>query len=240
MSVALRLEDLLARLPGTVRRGHVPPVRAGRDECLSTGTVALDEALDGGLPRGRLSELCGAGSAGITSLALRVAAGAIARGEWAAWVDGADAFDPAGAHASGLDAESLLWVRPPDLRTALAAAEQLLALGGFALVVLDVSPSTATGRAERRGAAAARLPATAHPWLRLARAAERSRSALVALRRDGGAAPSAALRLELQPAEVLWDRRGGAPALFEGLRARVTIRRRRGAALTGREITFRL
>ncbi|MFM8410279.1 MAG: hypothetical protein ACKOCT_08360, partial [Alphaproteobacteria bacterium] len=152
MSVALRLEELLARLPGTVHRGHAPPARAGRDDCLPTGLGPLDEALDGGVPRSCLSEFRGTGSAGITSLALRVASAAIARGEWVAWVDAADAFDPAGSLAAGLDAESLLWVRPPDLRVALAAAEQLLVLGGFALVVLDVSPPATTGSTGSRGA----------------------------------------------------------------------------------------
>ena len=253
MSVALRLEELLARLPGTVRRGHAPPARAGRGEYLPTGIEPLDEALDGGIPRGRLSELRGSGSAGITSIALRIAAGAIDRGEWVAWVDAADAFDPAGSLGAGLDAESLLWVRPPDLRTALAATEQLLVLGGFALVVLDVSPPLSRPEAEpasRRGAhpeggrarsrEAARLAATSHPWVRLARAASRSSVALLALRRDGGESSAASLRLEMQPAEILWDRRHGAPALLEGLRARVLVRRRRGSPLPGREIALRL
>ncbi|MBU6282022.1 hypothetical protein KGQ64_07250 [bacterium] len=255
MSVALRLEELLARLPGTVRRGHAPPVRAGRDECLPTGLGPLDEALDGGIPRACLSEVQGSGSSGITSLALRIAAGAVARGEWVAWVDAADAFDPGGSLAAGLDPESLLWVRPPDLRVALAAAEQLLVLGGFALVVLDVSPPVASpagpGSSGRSPAASsggrrtraredARLLATGHPWTRLARASSRARTALLALRRDGGSSSAASLRLEMRPAEILWDRRGGAPAILEGLRARVLVRRRRGSRMPEGEITLRL
>ncbi len=256
MSVALRLEELLARLPGTVRLGHAPPARVGRDECLPTGLGPLDEALDGGIPRACLSEVRGTGSAGITSLALRVAAGAVARGEWVAWVDAADAFDPVGSLGAGLDPESLLWVRPPDLRTALGAAEQLLVLGGFALVVLDVSPPVATGGPARDGGRAhgprlsgvrgahardaARLVATAQPWTRLARACSRSRTALLALRRDGGASTAASLRLEMRPAEILWDRRGGAPALLRGMRARVLVGRRRGSRRPEREIELHL
>lgn len=251
VSVALRLEELLAVLPGTVRRGHAPAAPAGRDGCLSTGLDPLDEALDGGIPRACLSEIRGTGSAGITSLALRIAAGAIDRGEWVAWIDAADAFDPAGSLAVGVDAESLLWVRPPDPLVALAAAEQLLVLGGFALVVLDVSPPVAPGRAARVTAGArpgvgrdrreaARRIAGAHPWTRLARAATRGRTALLALRRDGGESSAASLRLEMRPAEILWDRRHGAPALLEGLRARIVVRRRRGSPLPEREIALRL
>ncbi|MFM8410466.1 MAG: hypothetical protein ACKOCT_09330, partial [Alphaproteobacteria bacterium] len=87
---------------------------------------------------------------------------------------------------------------------------------------------------------AARLVASAHPWARLARAALRARTALLALRRDGGESSAASLRLEMRPAEVLWDRRDGAPALLEGLRARVVVRRRCGSPLPEREIALRL
>jgi hypothetical protein len=81
-----------------------------------------------------------------------------------------------------------------------------------------------------------------HVWMRLARAAARSRSALVVLRRTtrlpparlhgAQAAPatagfSAALRLELEPLRVVWDRTG-APSLLDGLVVRIVVARNRG------------
>lgn len=234
MAHALRLEELLSRLPGTVRRGHAAPDRAAAG-WLSTGLAELDRAAGGGIPRGHLTELRGGISAGATSLAHRLAALAVARGEWVAWVDAVDAFDPASAAAAGNDGSALLWVRPPNLRTALAATEQLLSLGGFALVVLDVAH--AVGRSPRRES----LARATHPWIRLARAAARARSALLVL--PGAAPPTplpAALRLELHSAEVRWDRAGGAPALLDGLVARVAVQRRRGGASAAREIAVHL
>jgi hypothetical protein len=254
-SAAVRLDELLARLPGTVRRGHAPAVRGDAADCLASGIPELDRALGGGFPRGRLSELRGRGSAGLTSLAHRLAARATARGELVGWIDAPDAFDPESASAAGIALERLLWVRPPDLATAFAAAEQILALGGFALVVLDAdlpyrprrrdagvrlerfddvgarrSPGRRPGSARRTGAGAA-LPSSTM-WLRLARATARSRTALVALRHgvEPGAGASASLRLELPPARVVWDRAHGAPALLDGLVARVTVERNRGGA----------
>lgn len=258
MPAALRLqelEELVVRLPGTVRRGLAPSDRAGETALLPTGIAALDRALGGGLPRGRLSEIRGCGSAGATSLAQRLTARVTASGDLAAWVDGADAFDPESAAAAGIELGRLLWVRPPDLLAAFSAAELLLSLGGFTLVVLDVgdgppplSPSSGRGRI---GGGSQALPAARRPseqrrmegealrpssgrgrivWIRLARAATRARSALVVLGGAGesGTGSSAALRLELAPAEVVWDRAAGAPALLDGLVARIAVKRNRG------------
>jgi hypothetical protein len=82
-----------------------------------------------------------------------------------------------------------------------------------------------------------------HVWMRLARAAASSQSALVVLQqaprhpatssRAAGneiatAGSSAAVRLELRPLRFVWDRPGGAPALLDGLVAQVVVQRNRG------------
>ncbi|HZR81910.1 MAG TPA: hypothetical protein VFD92_12500 [Candidatus Binatia bacterium] len=248
-ATAARLDELVARLPGAIRRGHAPDVRAREAECAPTGIAELDEALGGGFPRGRLSELRGRGSAGLTSVAQRAAGRATARGDLVAWIDAPDALDPESAAASGIALDRLLWIRAPDLLAAFAAGEQILALGGFPLVVLDAGlPYRATPegvRVERLDEAVAarrasrfvdrrtgRARASAAAWVRLARAAARSRSALVVLVRgdDAGAGTSAAVRLELPPARVVWDRAHGAPPLLDGLQARIVIKRNRGAS----------
>src|SRR5262245_29736828 len=90
MSAAAALLDRLGR-PGAVRLGAPAPVPLAR---LSTGVPALDAALDGGLPYGRMTELVGARSAGRTGLACHIAASATRAGETIAWVDPEDALDP--------------------------------------------------------------------------------------------------------------------------------------------------
>jgi len=243
--------ELNAHIPGAIRRGDVPVDRCGREH-LATGFAALDAALGGGLPRGHLSELVGPASTGITSLVQRFLGHVTGQAHLAAWIDAPDAFDPASAVAAGVDLERVLWVRPPDLATAFVATEALLAMGGFPLVLLDASlplrrpgprapsPTTSTWREPGRGRDL-RMADALHVWLRLARAAARSRSALVVLqrgpRRNGtrgdlaarpaAAGASAAVRLELEPLRVLWDRTGGAPTLLDGLVARVVVARNR-------------
>lgn len=79
-------------------------------EMASSGIAAMD-ALTGGLPRGCLTEICGAASSGRTTLLLAALAAATRRGECCALVDAGDALDPQSAAAAGIDLDRLLWVR---------------------------------------------------------------------------------------------------------------------------------
>lgn len=263
MPIAPRLvAELNANLPGAVRRGDAPLAHGSREGRLATGFAALDAVLDGGFPRGRLSELVGARSTGLTSVVHRLLAHVTGQGQVAAWIDAPDAFDPASAAAAGIDLERLLWVRPPDLAVAFAAAEALLAMGGFPLVLLDASASpyrprspggvlppaspNGTWHGARGARRTYRMGDALHVWMRLARASASSHSALVVLQRSahrfpartqgtrdahaasGSAGFSAAVRLELEPLRVVWDRTGGAPSLLDGLVARIVVTRNRG------------
>jgi len=239
-SSASRLDELVALLPGTVRRasflGGCPEAR------LSTGFPDLDDLLGGGIPRGDLTEVVALGSAGATTLAYRLCL-EITRSALAAWIDAPDALDPASAAASGIDLERLLWVRPPDLGAALVATEMVLRMGGFPLVLLDIgnhvgSPSTLRHPSEPRPgrgrASSSRALAAPHTWLRLTRAAAGSRSALLVLRHSRGSGEPllgsfAAVRLGLSTAAPRWDRAGGAPELLAGLDLSISIARRRSA-----------
>jgi hypothetical protein len=90
-------------------------------------------------PSGRLSEIIGPWSSGGSSLLLALLARITASGHDAALVDGADAFDPASAAASGVALSRLLWVKCGGrLRTAFRAADLLARCPGFALVALDL------------------------------------------------------------------------------------------------------
>ena len=264
MPIAPRLvAELNANLPGAVRRADAALSRGSREARLATGFAALDAVLDGGVPRGRLSEIVGPTSTGLTSLLHRLLGHVTGQGQLAAWIDAPDAFDPASAVAAGIDLERLLWVRPPDLPTAFSAAEALLGMGGLPLVLLDasapryrprgagdvaprVSPPAAW-RDRRTSRPVRGMGDASHVWMRLARAAARSHSALVVLQRtrrrpparpdgtrvvqrtsSGSAGFSAAVRLEVEPLRVVWHHTGGAPSLLDGLVARILVTRNRG------------
>lgn len=105
---------------------------------VGVGIAAVDALLPGGgLPRGRLTAWAAGGGG---NAVLRAAcAAAVARGERAAWIDGADAVT-----ADGWSAGPLL-LRPGGEVEALVCAEELLQSGGFALVVV-----TGLGRSAAR------------------------------------------------------------------------------------------
>src|SRR5206468_2823259 len=72
MPTAAALLDRIGR-PGDLSLGTARPEPLGR---LPTGLAVLDEALGGGLPRGRIAELAGAPSTGRAGLAGAIAAAA--------------------------------------------------------------------------------------------------------------------------------------------------------------------
>lgn len=200
-------------LPGTVRFGapSAEPLRR-----LPVGIAPLDALLDGGLPRGHLSEVVGGPSSGRTAVLHALLATTTRAGAVAALVDLPDALDPASLARAGAVLERILWVRPPVQRLALQCAELILAAGGFALVALDLD------RAESAGA----RPVPRAAWLRLAQAARRADAAAVLLGARRQAGPAAALALRLTARRVRWS-----DHLLDGLTATATLSRTRfGAA----------
>ena len=220
MSAAGALLDRIGR-PGDIRLGTARPAAVAR---LRTGLAVLDDALGGGLPRGRVTELAGPPSTGRTGLACAIAASATRAGETIAWVDAEDALEPASAAAADVALVRVLWVRPRNVPDAFRAAEILLGAGGFGLVVLDVG-------AERGETGL---------WPRLARAAERTGSTLLAIARRRQAGTFAAVGLDLVAGRVRWSGGPGRLVLLEGIDARVTVARSRigctGQALVVRQL----
>ncbi|OHE89360.1 MAG: hypothetical protein A3G75_10880 [Verrucomicrobia bacterium RIFCSPLOWO2_12_FULL_64_8] len=133
-----------------------------------TGVRAIDEALGGGLPAGRLTELVAAapGCGGQLVLAQLLATTRAAR-QRVALIDGADAFAPEAVSPDTL--RHLVWVRCRTLDQTLGVADLLVRDGNYAAVVLDLC-----GCPER---ALRRTPATL--WHRLHRAAESGGAVLV-------------------------------------------------------------
>ena len=76
-----------------------------------TGVPALDDALNGGLPIGAITELTGPECSGRTSLALSFIACLTNDNRVCAWVDVSDTLHPESAAAIGVDLNRLLWIR---------------------------------------------------------------------------------------------------------------------------------
>ena len=94
-----------------LRYGGQTPSRQTHRWLVPTGIAALDARLEGGLPRGHLSEVIGPRSSGRLAIVVSALAGATLRGEAVALIDPLDMFDPLSASANGIDFQRMLWVR---------------------------------------------------------------------------------------------------------------------------------
>jgi RecA/RadA recombinase len=199
--------------PGLARGMHArvtpPPI--------ATGVGELDALLGGGIPRGALTEVVGGPSSGRTTLACTLLRAATVRRALAVCIDLPDAFDPVHAEAAGVALARVLWIRPRTAREALRATEHVLDGDGFAVVLLDLDD----GRPHHAVAPSV--------WLRFARAAMRTRTAVVVVGSSAMAGTFASLRLEIERRGTEFD--GDGPcALFAGVTSRIHVRKTKRAA----------
>lgn len=196
---------------------EIPHVFRGREltrknHRLSSGLASVDDALGGGLVRGRINEVTGFAGLGKTSLAAAVLARATGRGEVAAWIDFAGAFDPLSMRSAGVDLARVLWVccsgRQSGLerqreKNFLKAADLVLETGGFGLIVFDFGDRS--------------LPLMSSTALRMARRAERTSTAVLILAARRICGTFAALTLSLIHSEARFSRPSrSTPMLFDG------------------------
>ena len=107
-------------------------------EVIPTGSLAFDVALGaGGIPRGRVTEIFGAESAGKSTLAIHIMAETQKLGGLAAYIDVEHAMDPVYAGHCGLDVESLLIAQPDSAEQALDITEQLVRSGAIDSIIID-------------------------------------------------------------------------------------------------------
>jgi recombination protein RecA len=178
-------------------------------EKASSGVTQID-ALTGGLPRGCLTEICGAPSSGRTSLLLAALAAATNRGEICALVDAGDTFDPVSAATAEIDLTRLLWVRCREkhslknqhsnftsranradysiLDQVLRVTDLLLQSNGFGLISLDLSNISAR--------TARRIPLAS--WFRFRRAIEVTPTILMVIEQQPIAGSCSSLLLQLR------------------------------------------
>jgi hypothetical protein len=187
-------------------------------ELFATGIAEVDAILDGGIPRGSISEISGAFSTGRTSFALSILSSVTQSGAACAWVDVSDALSPESAAAAGIALGRLLWLRTSERRErdsqtpstteskskgstekpwsrmeqALKATDLLLQAGGFAAIVLDMS--------DLLPQQTMRIPLAS--WYRFRLASEQARTALILLTQSPCANSCAALVLRCEPAST--------------------------------------
>jgi len=136
------LETALSRIEKDYGKGAVMRLGEISDslttECIPTGSLALDIALGiGGIPRGRVTEIFGAESAGKSTLAIHIMAETQKLGGIAAYIDVEHALDPTYAGNCGLKLDDLLIAQPDSAEQALDITEQLVRSGAVDAVVVD-------------------------------------------------------------------------------------------------------
>lgn len=119
-------------------------------ETISTGSLSLDIALGGGVPKGRVIEIFGPESSGKTTLALHVIAECQRGGGQAAFIDAEHALDPEYAKRIGVDIDNLLLSQPDTGEQALEITETLVRSNAVDIIVVD-SVAALTPRAEIEG-----------------------------------------------------------------------------------------
>lgn len=121
----------------------------GKVDFLPTGLTNTDDALGGGLAKGRVIEVFGPESSGKTTLTLHAIASAQKQGP-CAFIDTEHAFDPQYAESIGVKVSELWVSQPDDGEQALNILEDIIDTGVYALAVVD-SVAALTPRAEIQG-----------------------------------------------------------------------------------------
>lgn len=119
-------------------------------ETVPTGSLSLDIALGGGIPKGRIVEIYGPESSGKTTVTLHAIAEMQKAGGTAAFIDAEHALDPAYAKRLGVDTDNLLISQPDNGEQALEITETLVRSNAVDLIVVD-SVAALVPRAEIEG-----------------------------------------------------------------------------------------
>ncbi len=172
---------------------------------LSHGPTPISTGIGIHVPRATLTELTGGVSSGRTAVMLSLLQQVTRQEEFCVLVDVQDTFDPASGAAAGIELSRLLWVRcGGNVDHALKATDLLVRAGGFGMVMLDVSGTSA--------AALRRIPIAT--WFRLRHGAEHNGAALVVTGERVEAGSSAKLQLGVRQKEILWSAK-----LLRGIRS---------------------
>ena len=102
-----------------------------------SGSLTLDIALGGGLPRGRIVEVYGPESSGKTTLALHAMAEMQKLGGTVAMIDAEHAFDPEYSQRMGLNVDDVIVCQPETGEMALEVVDTLVRSSAVDLICVD-------------------------------------------------------------------------------------------------------
>jgi recombination protein RecA len=147
------LSEAVSRMEKTFGKGSI--MRLGerahmKVDTTPTGSLSLDNALGGGLPKGRIIEIFGAEGGGKTTLTLHCIAEAQKKGGICAFIDAEHSLNPGYAKDLGVDIDNLYISQPDNGEQALEIADTLIRSGAIDLVVID-SVAALVPRAEVEG-----------------------------------------------------------------------------------------
>ena len=106
-------------------------------EFYTTGVQSIDEALGGGIAKGRIVEIYGPESSSKTTLCLHIVAEAQQIGLTCAYIDMEHALDPLYCAALGVDLDSLIVAQPSTGEEAFQIVEALTKSGAVAIIIID-------------------------------------------------------------------------------------------------------
>ena len=135
------LETAIAQIEKQYGKGSI--MRMGDNisnmsvETVPTGSISLDIALGGGLPRGRIVEIYGPEASGKTTLALHSVAEIQKQRGITGYVDAEHALDPVYARNIGVDIDDLYISQPDSGEQALEITETMVRSGAVDIVVVD-------------------------------------------------------------------------------------------------------
>ena len=119
-------------------------------ETFSSGSLSLDIALGGGVPKGRIIEIYGPESSGKTTVTLHMIASAQKDGGQCAFIDAEHALDPEYAKKIGVNVDNLLLSQPDNGEQALEIVDTLVRSNAVDVIVVD-SVAALTPKAEIDG-----------------------------------------------------------------------------------------
>jgi hypothetical protein len=230
-----------------------------KDRRLPSRLSSLDRLIDGGIARGRLSEILGRAGSGRTTLAASFAASATCRGEVVAWIDATGSFDPASVAAAGVELRRVLWVSlvkcmqrgvPRKILRPHCNEfdQQEQPATNFSLQVQPPVWKTAELVLKAGGFGVvvidfgdAARPLTQSAALRLARAGERCDAAVLVLATRRLCGTFSALSLLLAGCRARFSRTApGAPVLFDGYALEVRVARNKLGPMGQRTVVHAL
>lgn len=134
------LQSAIAQIERQFGKGSVMDMKNGvnlKINRISTGSLGVDIATGGGIPRGRIVEIYGPESSGKTTLTLQAVAEAQKLGLTCAFIDAEHALDPEYAEKLGVSIEDLIVSQPDTGEQALEIVDMLVRSGEVGLVIVD-------------------------------------------------------------------------------------------------------